>query len=109
MTLRTANCVGRAHIRIIPGSPPSYREQQEGQTPPYRGTLWCTRWQVLQVPVGARWEVQVQGMAILLPSDVGLWGPPGITAQSGWLLSQQGEVGGPRSDGRRDCGRAWQR
>lgn len=91
------------------GSALSHRGQREGQTPPCRGTLGCTRWRVLQVPVGARREVWVQGMTILLPPDVGLRGSPGITAQRGWLLSQQGEVGGPRCDGRRDCGGAWQR
>lgn len=34
------------------GSPLSRGGQQEGQIPPYRGTLWCPRWRVLQVPVG---------------------------------------------------------
>lgn len=95
MTLRTAHCAGRAHIRISPVPQRAAR----GANPTLQGNPL-----VLQVPVGARWEVQVQGMTILLPPDVGLRGPPGITAQRGWLLSQQGEVGGPRCDGRRDCG-----
>lgn len=84
------------------GSPLSPREQQQGKPHPTGEPFG------VQVPVGAGWEVQVQGTAILLPPDVGLGGPPGVTAQRGRLLSQQGEVGGPRCDGRRDCGRAWQ-
>lgn len=62
---------------------------------------------MLWVPVGAGREVWVQGVTILLPSDVGLRGSPGITAQCGRLLSQQREVGGPRGDARRDCGSMW--
>lgn len=102
MTPRTANCAGRANIRITPvpwEAAGRANPTLQGNPLLYKG---------LQIPVGARWEVQVQGMAILLPPDVGLRGPPGITAQCGWLLSHQGEVGGPRSDGRRDCGRARQ-
>ena len=95
--------------RVHGGQPLSHGEQrEERQIPPYGGTLRWARWPVLRVPVGAGREVWVQGAAILLPPDVGLGGSPGVTAQRGRLLSQQGEVGGPRGDGRRDCGRAWQ-
>jgi len=90
------------------GQPLPHGEQREGQTPHFGRTLRWARWLVLQVPVGARREVWAQGVAILLPLDVGLGGSLGIAAQRGRLLSQQDEVGRPGGDGGRDCGRAWQ-
>lgn len=97
--------MGRAHVGV---SPCPVGSSERGQTTPYGGTLWQARQSLLRVPVGTGREVRVQRVAVLLPPDVGLRGSPGIAAQHSWLLSQQGEVGGPGSDGGRDCGRAWQ-